>query len=357
MCEPGHALGKALLLGLQSLLGFYLPAVLAIGHDVRELTWEGGLTGTAKGVLARQVLQRCLGVQLALLQDWECKCEYTRSLSIALLQWQPALSAMPGCCFVEESCEALLSRMVGRVRANTNVVSFEGILQLYVTLPLPSREPKGTSGCIRQTLVQLIGGRLLKIIDDAASQPYAAVQSARSATWMLSPPPTLQLPPPPTPDTTVEQLERVLQGALVCLSSVGVVSSDLRDAVHAMYPVCNEQDFIGSRRLALQRVRSWRTERRQRLVLSQQPPQPAQVATHGDSQQDVAPLPVDPINEPDAVGSEGSLYEPPPLSAGFHSYGDTDSLGSMGELMEPAHTGNSTLSLVGLDDLEPPQLE
>ena len=92
----GHAPSRALLRGIHALMYFYIPAVFALGHDVRCLTWQGGVTGTVKGDRARRVLQQCLAVQVQLLGDWECRAEYTRTLSVALLQWQPWMTSLDG---------------------------------------------------------------------------------------------------------------------------------------------------------------------------------------------------------------------------------------------------------------------
>ena len=218
-----------------------------LGHDVRELTWEGGVGGTVKGDVARRILQRSLGLQVHLLQDWECRAEYTRTLSVALLQWQPWMSALPGCCFVEESCEALLSRMVGRCRANTNLTSFEDVLQLFVTLPLPGAEPRGTTGCVRQPLIQLFRSRLQRILDDADSQPFAEVLSAREARWLAAPPATLALPQEPGDLTDGRTLHTALQGALVSLTTAAPVSDDVRAFVDANIPLVTLDNVVASR--------------------------------------------------------------------------------------------------------------
>ena len=83
--------------GLQTLLYYYVPALFYIGHQVRRLTWEGGADGTAKGLHARHILEDCLALHAQLLGDWECRAEYTRTLSVALLSWQPVYSELPGC--------------------------------------------------------------------------------------------------------------------------------------------------------------------------------------------------------------------------------------------------------------------
>jgi len=76
-----------------------------IGFDVRQLNWDGGVDGTTRGDVAKRVMERCLALQVHLMGDWECKLEYSRSLSMALLGWTSWHSQLPGCCFAEEFCE------------------------------------------------------------------------------------------------------------------------------------------------------------------------------------------------------------------------------------------------------------
>ena len=342
--------------GVQALLDYYVPALFVLGHDVRELTWQGRAGGTVKGNVARRVLQRSLLLQVHLLQDWECRAEYSRTLSIALLQWQPWMSSLPGCCFVEESCEALLSRMVGRCRANTNLTDVEDILRLFVTLPLPVAEPKGTTGCIRQQLVSLLRSRMERILQDADSQPFAEVLSAREARWKAAMPGNLRLPTPPSGDRESASLHNVMRGALVSLTAPARVTDDVRTFMDTHVPLVQSDTEKATREGALARVRSWGAERRQRQRdarqsvadvlgsqdmgrdLQQQDMMFDDVDASRARAPDLGSAPV--ADEPQlAQGSrDASQYEAPDeavvFSEGYHSYGDTDSLGSAGLLVD-----------------------
>ena len=59
-----HCPGQRVLQSLHALLYHYLPALFVIGHDVRRLTWEGGVGGgSVKGDVAKRVLEYCLALQ------------------------------------------------------------------------------------------------------------------------------------------------------------------------------------------------------------------------------------------------------------------------------------------------------
>ena len=344
-----------LLLGLHDLLSFFVPAVFVLGCDVRELTWEGGVGGTATGLMAKRVLQRCLAVQVHLLQDWECQAEYTRTLSTALLQWHPWMSALPGCCFVEESCEALLSRMVGRCRTYSNLVSHDDILDLYVTLPLPALEPKHTVGGLSKELVYLLRTRLQRLLDHPESVPYAEVRSATEARWQLQFPVGFSLPQrPQAANDDPDFLVPVLRGALVCLNGASRQNAALQLFANTELAPLSPDARTTQSALQQGRLVEWSRERRRRLrqrpapvitplqtaTTSQRPPPPpsppapsphtAAPAAHHHGR-DMSP------DEPGrADGAASSQYEPPEdsviLSEGYQSYGDTDSFGSVGDL-------------------------
>jgi len=119
------AAGRARLVALRDLLEFYAPAALRLGFLVRECTWSGGPQGSVRGDTALQILRDCLLLQVHLQQDWLAQQEYTRTIAVALLMWQPWMSALPGCCFVEESGEALLSRYTAACRKATYLSGYE----------------------------------------------------------------------------------------------------------------------------------------------------------------------------------------------------------------------------------------
>lgn len=344
---------------------FWIPALFSVGNKVRRLYWEGRIGGSARGDLARSVLEQCLLIHVHLLGDWECKAEYTRSISVALLQWQPSYSQLPGCCFVEEACEAMLSRMVGRCRANAQLTSFIDIQRLFMTMPLPSAEPKGTRGSVQQSLVFLMTSRLQSLISNPASAPFAKVQSGRLAVWQQSYPGDFEFPNVVALTTNSEsRLRTILQTALFTVSSGRPVTVAVSDFLSANVPVVTNVSERASRAGAMRRISEWGVRRRQRQQSQTSPTQSmsqANVATSssvigvvtGEAAPVAAPAqlvaqvhPQCALDQPavqhttgddHAEPSEGSLYEPPPtddaLSAGYESFGDTDSLGSVGDLV------------------------
>ena len=344
---------------MNALLRFYIPTLFIIGRNVRRLTWEGGLNGTAKGVDARNVLEQCLVLHACVLSDWGCKAEYTRTISVALLDWQPFYSNLPGCCFVEEMGEALLSRMVGRQRRNRHVTTWDGTLQLYQTVPISQPTAPGTRGHIRKELAVLVRNRLYRTVMFADSQPFARVLSAQKAVWEKSLPDDLQLPSIPAVDNL--NFEPILKRALHQLSTGPPATGDVRQFADANFKSADMDKTRQLRALAEQHLQSWRGRNigrrskpsaRQSPAVQQQstsssaaavppaiqplafPHQPSPLDDRDDSEDDGRFSP--PV---DSAG--GSLYEPPPtpsqsddaFSEGYCTSEDEVSLGTAGELV------------------------
>ena len=137
---------------------------------MRNCTWEG--RSPDGGKVAKEVLQQCLVLLVHLFNDNAAKVEYVRTLSTALLSWQKWMDKLPGCCFVEESCEALLSRMAARCRGNSTLSSFECVSDLYLTLPPPSTTRKQTRSTVRTGLLQLIWVRCRRAISRGSDLPF-----------------------------------------------------------------------------------------------------------------------------------------------------------------------------------------
>ena len=154
-----------LLVGLQTLLCFYLPAVFRVGYLVRCCTWEGRAAGS--GTTAKQVIEDVFVLLVHLLQEKCCKNEYVRTLGVAIITWQSFMSRMPAVCFVEESCKALLSRKSHRCEMYRHLHGLDATFNLFLTLPMPSRVPKGTRGSLKRGLVSLFAagiGRLFSVM-------------------------------------------------------------------------------------------------------------------------------------------------------------------------------------------------
>ena len=336
---------------------------------VRRLTWEGRPGQSTTGEVAKRLLGHCLAVQVHLLQDWECKSEYSRTLSVALLGWQPWMSRLPGCCFVEESCEALLSRMAHRNRTHQHLSGFQSALELFVSMPPSSDQPKEQKANVRRDLVHLMEARLLGLITNPQHQHFARTQSVREAVWDDSFPVDFSLPGPPT-SVTSQQLLPVLRNALVSLGARGDVPPLLQSTVDQLLPVVTDGEEVSRRHMAYRTLGVWSRERaaRRRQAASQRGVAAAVVeatdrATSSTHTQDTrvhecpvpvvapsAPQPTQDVSsqeDPSLSQASGSLYEPPAsdeaVSEGYQSFGDTDSLGSVGGLVEEPDLGHPGL--------------
>ena len=348
--------------GLADLLDFYVPAVFLLGCDVRRLTWEGGVGGAVTGAHARQVMQNCLAMQLHLTEDFNAAAEYTRSLSVALLGWQEWFGNLPGCCFVEESCEALLSRMTARCDANRHITSYDDLFNLFVTLPPPEAEAQPTGGGIRQSLVYLVISRIRRFLRDPAAMPFPLIQNVRTAVWQATIPDDVSFPGQPAEDTTEFSMQGVLARTLLTMTAPGQAPAAVREVARTLIPVrTNGAELAmleeahrrvrlsaGQPAMALSRLRRAQAPAPDAAAPPQPadnaPPAPAPTQDQATSTTDLD-LPVPPEQaelEPslvvglDVASDLGSLYMPPGSDDGgsgsVHSFGDTDSLGSLGEL-------------------------
>lgn len=81
--------------GLHTLLYFYCPLIFQLGWKVRQCTWQGRPTQSVKGDVAKQVLHQAFLVMTHVQGDTECKEEYSRTIALALLTWQPWHSKLP----------------------------------------------------------------------------------------------------------------------------------------------------------------------------------------------------------------------------------------------------------------------
>ena len=173
-----------ILSGIRSLLLFYAPLLLHLGYIVRQCTWCGRPDGSVRGDTARSLLEYCLLIQTHVLQDWQCSTNYVRTISLALLSWQPWMSRLPGCAFVEESCEGMNSRLASACRRAPNVTTFEGTLHLYLTLPATSSEPYTPRGALRQELIREMERRLLALAGNPAGRSFPCPLDATRVRWV-----------------------------------------------------------------------------------------------------------------------------------------------------------------------------
>jgi hypothetical protein len=110
----------------------YVPAAYALGYLVRTAYWEGQSEGT--GHCAREALQQALLLLHAMLGDRAAHNDYGRGLVMALLTWTSWHDQLPGCAFVEESCEAQLSRLGAACKRSHSSFTPEQVNDLYLNV-------------------------------------------------------------------------------------------------------------------------------------------------------------------------------------------------------------------------------
>ena len=131
----GRLLGQAH--ALYVLLFEYTPALFLIGHLVRECGWSA-----CSGEVAHKVLRYCFVALSHLLYEFRYNVEYLRTVGTALLVWGRWYDILPGRCHVEESCEALLARLVASMRANPQCKTLESCCDLFLILKAASGAEK-----------------------------------------------------------------------------------------------------------------------------------------------------------------------------------------------------------------------
>lgn len=239
-----------MLRALKSLTSFYLPAVFRVGWLVRCCTWSGREARSSGSV--REVLEEVLILLVHILQDHDAKNEYVRTLSVTLLTWQPWNEQLPSCCYMEESCEALLSRMSHRCSSHRHITGFEGTFDLFMTLPPPSRKLKATRGVLKAELIRTFGSRMRSIINSSGALPYAAIVGTKQMhSEFVAKFPTEVIFPDilPVPfDSKV--LERVLRRALLCLTNRGSINESVETWLRANVVSRSEENIISYKRAA-----------------------------------------------------------------------------------------------------------
>ena len=106
--------------------------------------------------------------------------EYIRTLALALVYWCPWMDNLAACAFVEESCEALLSRMSHRCEVHRQLVGLESTIDLYLTIPETSTELKTSRGAVRKGLVLLFTERLRRVLYSDGSMPFVEAPKGKS---------------------------------------------------------------------------------------------------------------------------------------------------------------------------------
>ena len=337
--ETGSRLTHELLLSVQRLLQVYVPALFILGHKVRQCTWEGRPDGVVKGDTARDILRQCLLLQAHLQADWTAREEYVRSLGVALLMWQPWMDTLPGCCFVEESCEALLSRMASQCRTHTTLRGFDNTNRLFQSLPPPSGDARGSRGCIRQSLVQLYRQRLRCLISQPSDRPYPKLTTSSTGTWVAKFPHDWKAPASLREASNQANWVRCIQGAFALLTAPKEPTPEVTQWLDA-----NVAKHVGPVPAGVRNVWTLRDQWMQArgIRIRTQTGSRLDTANQGTTATDTSlpiPITVHPNTEDDATQMSepvSSVYQVPDdqedVSQGYVSSGDTDGLSELGLL-------------------------
>ena len=109
------------LTALKGLLQTFVPAMIALGKMVRSCAWDYQTPNT--GHHAKTVVQYLLILHLTLRDA--SHDPYITPMCLALMLWTPFHDRLPAAAFVEERCEAMLSRLCSLTIVSKTLVTHE----------------------------------------------------------------------------------------------------------------------------------------------------------------------------------------------------------------------------------------
>ena len=296
-------------------------------YKVRECTWNGRPDGPVKGDTARVLLEHCLLLQVHLQEDWRARTSYVRTIALALMTWQPWMSRLPGCVFVEESCEAMNSRLAAACRSNPVVTSFDGVLALYLLLDPPSAAPHHSRGQLRAGLVQDMAARLRALVSRSSGRLFPEAIDATRFRWVDGSQSNWMARGPLPRRHVAEAYTAIFQTVLGTVTAGRAMPTEVRDWLedHVADRPAEEVAVIQG---TLDRIRAWRTGGR----TGGRAAAPASSSTALTPAAAPMPMttqdshPAEDDREEESLSDTESLYEPPGSepSAGYVSPGWTE---------------------------------
>lgn len=149
------------LLQLRLLISEYCPAAFVVGHRVRSCTWGHQELGSARN--AKDVLEFTTALLIRLSPAGRPTLKYVRTMCTALLTWTPWHDTSPGILHAEESCEALLSKVVRNLHSQTGGTSqqyyqnvFQCVSVAQTTCIRATHVPESVLSAFRQRLSELL---------------------------------------------------------------------------------------------------------------------------------------------------------------------------------------------------------
>ena len=227
-----------------------------------------------------------------------------------------------GCCFVEESCEAMLSRLAAACVRQRQLTSFRDTLDLWFTLPPTSTDERSTRGRLRRELVDLFHARVRRLISSAATVPFA--DTARKlcvAGW----PPGVRLPQRLPDVVSVDQAETALRGAMVCVTGAGRVAPAVAAFLSAKCVRTTRNDLAVMDN-ALEEVRAWRLARAREHRPRPRRPGASQASPVAEADASSQPVASQGATQSSVPDDADDVYEPPERNADSVSEGQSSGL-------------------------------
>jgi hypothetical protein len=245
-----------ILQALQLLMSFFLPAVFRVGYLVRCCTWDG--RGANSSASVQSLLEEVLLLLVHVLNDLDGKNEYVRTVAVTLATWQAWNSRLPAAAYMEESCEALLSRMSHRCSSHRHLSGFESTFDLFLTLPPPSKASKATRGMLREGLVSVFSARIRAIVMSDGSLPFAKSVSTKQmhSEFELAFPRDFNFPKMPSVRGDPAVFERVIRRALQCLTNKSKLSEEVASWFEKHVVPRDTEDTLKYKR-ALEAMKEW----------------------------------------------------------------------------------------------------
>ena len=244
----------------------YVPVFFLLGWMTRRCFWEGRAPGT--GHWARETLELCLLVLRTLEEPTGKVSEYSRSIAAALLSWTSWHDGLPACVFVEESCEANLSRLHTACQRNSWAMTAEQVCDLYINIGPPQTESKSASQqMVSRSLQQQVNEHLAALRTGPYTQvtwcPWKAEKHCiAQESWPARVPSVRPLGAIDT-DSVRHLLHRSLRTLIIPRDQ----SQTLTQALTAFAPPRPSHD-IRAQRTAMETIKAWALPTRARRASS-----------------------------------------------------------------------------------------
>jgi hypothetical protein len=146
----------------------------------------------------------------------------------------------------------------------SNVCTFEGVMDLFVSMPPVDPGLRNTRGSVSPQLVAEFARRVRHLVDDPLNRPWGKVTAATKAVWCAQITADILLPEEPPAALPPDLLERVCRGALVTLTRAQATSPEVTSYLQANLTVVSEEERRTRSYWLDERIRLWQRDRQSR---------------------------------------------------------------------------------------------